>query len=58
MRDRFTSASLLILALVGMIGAIVLTISGNAVPSEIWTLETMLVGAVAGAAIPNRKEVV
>ncbi len=56
MRDRFTSAALLILASIGLIGALVLSLSNVEVPSEIWTLETVLIGAVAGATIP-RKEI-
>jgi len=46
------SWSLPILAAAGIIGAAVIAATGHAVPLELWTIDTVLVGAVAGVAVP------
>lgn len=40
------------LAAAGLIGACVIAATGHAVPAELWTIDTVLVGAVAGVAVP------
>jgi len=41
------------LAAAGLIGACVIAATGHAVPVELWTIDTVLVGAVAGVAVPQ-----
>lgn len=44
---------LLVLAVVAIIGTVVVSAVGHTVPSELWTIDTVLVGAVAGTTVPK-----
>lgn len=53
-----TQVGLFVLTLVALVGIVIMALASIAVPSEFWTITTVLVGATAGATIPNRSTVV
>ncbi len=56
LRDAVLSIGMVLIALGVIIAVLVLALTNNAIPSELWLLETTLVGAIAGTTLPNRKD--
>ena len=50
------TVGLVLLAVLGLIGAFALLILDRNVPQEIWYLETTLAGAIAGTTVPRKLE--
>jgi uncharacterized membrane protein len=46
------SIGLVLLAIGSIVGTVVIAATGHAVPDQLWTIDTVLVGAVAGVAVP------
>lgn len=42
-----------LLALVGLVGILVLLGVNRSVPTELWSTETLVIGALAGATVPT-----
>ena len=45
--------SLTILAGITIIGVVIIVVTGKTVPSDLWSISLVLVGAVAGVAVPG-----
>jgi hypothetical protein len=53
MKASLSTLSVVVLAGVALIVAGVISATGHVVPAELWTICTVLVGAVAGVAVPQ-----
>lgn len=54
MSTTFQSLGLILAVVIALVGTFVLLVLGHDVPSEVYSFDTLVLGAIAGATIPRK----